>query len=120
MIVQKYLKNPLLIRGHKFDMRIYVLVTSFKPLEAFIYKEGFARLSTEPYSLDPGDFKNNFIHLTNYAIQKNNIDTKNNDNFIGGSKITLKMLRAKLEEKFIDWRSIWIQVLLFLIFFLFL
>ncbi len=49
-------------------MRIYVLVTSFKPLEAFVYREGFARMSTEHFNLDPKDLKNAFIHLTNFAI----------------------------------------------------
>lgn len=46
-------------------------MTSFNPLEAFIYQEGFARLATSPFSLNPGDISNKFVHLTNYSIQKN-------------------------------------------------
>jgi tubulin polyglutamylase TTLL5 len=116
VVVQKYLKNPLLLRGHKFDMRIYVLVTSVKPLEAFLYSEGFARLSTEPFSLDPETLKNAFIHLTNYAIQKNNLEgagtaATGGDAFLGGSKITLRMLRDALwQQKSIAWVDLWRQV----------
>lgn len=70
--MQKYIINPLLLDGYKFDMRIYVLVTNFHPLEAFVYKEGFARLSTEKFSLEPMFIKNTFVHLTNFAINRNN------------------------------------------------
>jgi hypothetical protein len=44
---QRYLIDPFLIAGHKHDLRLYVLVTQFRPtLEAFLYTEGFARFST--------------------------------------------------------------------------
>ena len=47
-IVSKYVSKPHLIRGFKYDLRVYVLVTSFEPLKIYIFKEGLVRLATVP------------------------------------------------------------------------
>lgn len=41
--------QPFLIDGFKFDMRVYVLLTSCDPLRIFMYEEGLARFATMPY-----------------------------------------------------------------------
>ncbi|XP_006814311.1 putative tubulin polyglutamylase TTLL9 [Saccoglossus kowalevskii] len=67
-IVQRYLDRPYLIGGKKFDIRVYVMVTSYIPLKAWIYRSGFARFSNSRFSLDSID--DTYIHLTNVAVQK--------------------------------------------------
>lgn len=69
-IVSRYIHNPLLINSHKFDLRLYVLITSFEPLRIYIYKEGLTRFASEAYS--SGHKFNAFSHLTNYSINKKN------------------------------------------------
>lgn len=101
MVMQRYLKDPLLLNGFKFDMRIYVLVTSVNPLEVFIYNEGFGRFSTVPYNLDPNDKANKYIHLTNVSINKynlKNVDHTNDDKIEGGTKISLETLKQRVES----------------------
>ncbi len=46
MVVSHYITNPLLINDLKFDMRIYVAITSILPLRIYIYEEGLARFAT--------------------------------------------------------------------------
>ena len=70
MIIQKYISNPLLIKGFKFDLRLYVLVTSFKPLECWISSLGFARFASKPYECSSASLSDTFIHLTNTSLQK--------------------------------------------------
>jgi hypothetical protein len=58
---------PLCIDRFKFDIRIYVLVTSFAPLRAFVCREGLARFATESYSPVT---TNVYSHLTNCTLNK--------------------------------------------------
>lgn len=49
-VAQEYLADPLLIDDKKFDLRIYVLVTSVAgEMNAFIADEGLVRLCTKNY-----------------------------------------------------------------------
>ncbi|CUG88411.1 tubulin tyrosine ligase, putative [Bodo saltans] len=68
-IVSRYIDKPLLIGGKKFDLRLYVLVTSFRPLVAYLHRQGFARFCATKYShaIDEDDLGS---HLTNVALQK--------------------------------------------------
>lgn len=68
-MISKYIENPLLINGLKFDLRIYVLMTSIEPLRIYIYNEGLVRFASEPYNLETVK-SNVYAHLTNYSINK--------------------------------------------------
>eukprot|EP00397_Hematodinium_sp_SG-2012_P022549 GEMP01023372.1.p1 GENE.GEMP01023372.1~~GEMP01023372.1.p1 ORF type:complete len:345 (+),score=73.64 GEMP01023372.1:533-1567(+) len=76
-VVQRYIENPMLIGGKKFDLRLFALVTSYLPLTTYLYREGFCRFSMTRFSMDNiRDTKNVSAHLTNIAVQKRTLHAK--------------------------------------------
>ncbi|GFR52132.1 hypothetical protein Agub_g14647 [Astrephomene gubernaculifera] len=115
-VVQRYLTEPLLVEGFKFDLRLYVLVTSFNPLEAWMYEEGFARFTTLPYTLDEAELCNMHVHLTNSSVQRTRADAGLLPPFLqaaepaGGSKTSLATLRQLLARQGVEWSTLWCRV----------
>ncbi|GFR46693.1 hypothetical protein Agub_g8312, partial [Astrephomene gubernaculifera] len=92
-VVSRYIENPLLIGGKKFDMRMYVVVTSFKPLKVYMSHLGFCRFCNVKYSSEVGELRNEFMHLTNVAIQQHGEDYNEQH----GNKWPLELMRLYLE-----------------------
>ncbi|XP_076330463.1 tubulin tyrosine ligase-like 1B isoform X5 [Tachypleus tridentatus] len=92
-VISRYIENPLLIGGRKFDIRIYVLVTSFRPLKAYLYKLGFCRFCQMKYNSNVNELDNMFVHLTNVSIQKQGEEY----NSVHGGKWTICTLKLYIE-----------------------
>jgi hypothetical protein len=67
-VAQEYI-DSVLIDDRKFDLRIYTLVASIKPLRIYVYREGVARFCTEA-----PDGNTKFAILTNTAVNMKNPD----------------------------------------------
>jgi hypothetical protein len=111
-VISRYITNPLLINGHKFDLRVYVLVTSYEPLKIYVFKEGLARFASESYSTKQNK-NNKFQHLTNYSINKKNANfiqnnDKNQDDV--GFKWSLSAFCNHLEQVGIDMDLLWSRI----------
>uniref|UniRef100_A0A4W3HQS2 Tubulin tyrosine ligase-like family, member 2 n=1 Tax=Callorhinchus milii TaxID=7868 RepID=A0A4W3HQS2_CALMI len=109
VIVQKYISNPLLISGYKFDLRIYVCVTSFCPLTIYIYQEGLVRFGTEKFNLMNLD--NVFSHLTNTSINKFGPSyTLDKERVGSGCKWTMSQFRSFLQGLNINELLLWQRI----------
>jgi tubulin polyglutamylase TTLL6/13 len=100
--VQKYIHKPYLIDGLKFDMRIYVLVYGVDPLRVFVFREGLARFATQEYNCPvKGNMDNLFMHLTNYAINRNadNFEANDGGEDDGGHKRSVTSVLKLIEDR---------------------
>lgn len=92
-VISRYIDNPLLIGGKKFDLRLYVLVTSFRPLKIYLFKLGFCRFCTVKYDANIQELDNMYAHLTNVSVQKHGVEY----NSMHGGKLSIQNLKLYLE-----------------------
>ncbi|XP_063680335.1 tubulin polyglutamylase TTLL13-like isoform X11 [Bolinopsis microptera] len=108
-VVQQYLSKPFLIDNLKFDLRVYVLVTSCDPLRIYVYKDGLVRFAVTPYQ-DPtnNNVDDVLMHLTNYAITKHSSDFIRDDE--KGHKRKITHLNKWLETNGYNREKIWADI----------
>jgi hypothetical protein len=111
ILAQHYVLNPLLLDGFKISFRIYVLVTSFAPLRAFVYPRGLTRISSKRYTTDPASFESLYVHLTNVDINKYNIDeflsTVSKEVKTDGLRSDVEYIFGRLRDEGRDVDEIW-------------
>ncbi|CAB4066942.1 TTLL5 [Lepeophtheirus salmonis] len=105
MVVAKYIDNPLLVNGHKWDLRLYVAITSYDPLVIYLYEEGLVRFATVRYDSSGKNLWNPCMHLCNYSINKYHSDyikCEDPDTEDKGHKWSLSALLRHLKANSID------------------
>ena len=110
-IVSRYIHNPLLINGLKFDIRLYVVLTSIDPLIIYVYNEGLVRFCTERYDMTL--MGNRFSHLTNYSINKRNkrfVVNKEAEADNVGQKWSITALNKHLANNSVDVPQLWARI----------
>ncbi len=108
-VIQKYIHNPLLVGGYKFDLRIYVLVSSCHPLNIYLFEDGLSRFGTVPYSKNT--YSDIYAHLTNFSINKNSPTYEDCKDVIGpNNKWTLKRLAEYLKSNGIPVHKILLKI----------
>ncbi len=107
-IVNKYIAHPHLLNKKKYDLRVYVLVTSFNPLIVYVYNDGLVRLCVDDYTISLDTLKNLYIHLTNTSLNdKSEKFLINNDpDSEFGNTWTIKTLRRHFENEGFDFDEI--------------
>ena len=102
--MQRYVNNPYLVNGLKFDFRIYVLITGRIPseMQAFVADEGVTRFCTEKYfNAGPENLNNVFMHITNFSINrysKNYVDCAKVYDILQPNNATKRTLKALFTE----------------------
>ena len=113
VVVQRYIADPMLLKGFKFDLRVYVYVRMVQPLEVYVCREGLARLCTIPYKKPAADNVGQAMcHLTNYSLNKKseNYTHSRSDGDESGSKRTITSAFNELKRAGMDIDDLWKKI----------
>ena len=112
-IVQRYMHRPHLLDGYKYDLRIYVLLSSLNPLRIFLFREGLVRVCTQKYAPVEKNMGDARMHLTNYAINKdseNFVQPDDEEDCADAHKRTISSLMKTLADEGHDTQALWTSI----------
>lgn len=106
--VQEFVENPLLVDGYKFDIGVYVVMTSITPLRVYIYEgDALLRFCSKPYDKSSKD-------LDSYVVGDNYLPTwevPSLKQFYNRLKLSMKeSLNLHLRQKGMNPDKIWKQI----------
>ncbi|KAK9904252.1 hypothetical protein WJX75_007747 [Coccomyxa subellipsoidea] len=96
-VVQKYIEKPVLFKGRKMDLRVYLVVRSFADADAYLYCEWYARVANLEYSSD--------VSATETEFQRHfTVACYDDDSSVSGAQLMVPRseVTSELEEQGID------------------
>lgn len=104
LLISEYIEKPYLLRGVKFDLRVYVLVVSMAPLRVYVFEEGLVRYATTHYSS-----ASKTAQLTNYSVNRLERNFRNATSMDDrcSHKQSFRSLKAQLRETGVDVEQLW-------------
>jgi tubulin polyglutamylase TTLL5 len=104
-IVQRYLDAPHLLDGFKYTLRCYVAVASFEPMRAWLFDDGFTKLTSRPFTTSREQLQDRCVHLTNPEVQRENLEVATSSR-----NLTHQQYRARLRREGIDDDALFAQI----------
>lgn len=105
---QEFIENPLLFEGHKFDIGIYVVVTSVNPLRVYYFQDNIGiRFCKLPYD------ENNFDDIGSYVVDDDHITAGDFPEIVKYYKQSYNYkatMNTYFTEKGYDMNKVWKQV----------
>jgi hypothetical protein len=99
-VVQDLVEETLLYQGRRFDLRIYVLITSFRPLRLMVPREGLVRLAAREFDPKKPDEALGVLTGSSYRTREG----------FSVNNITITKLLSYLSSLGLDVTSFWDNV----------
>ena len=102
----KNIYNPYIINKKKY------VVTGFNPLKIYLYDNGIIRFCSEDYDIDEDKLNNNYIHITNFTVNKAMAKLKKglDEEIDYATKWSIYALKGYFMEKKLDFNPVWKKI----------